>query len=211
MEPQLKKTKQPIVGPNDTFNAGDLSIDATDPQLLEKARNKWKEYGCFVVRGLNKSYVGSIAKHVERVASQSISLEKAGMADRIKEGWVTPDGTLFIPAHWDGTRYEKNRDSVLIADVAAVKEERSIHLSGTTNDSLPAAALYEDGTLREKQIMVLGLDYNTSSALLRCAMDDRTLDVVSAIFRNERENGRQDNLADGTNVSENCNKFLYIA
>ena len=48
--------------------------------------------------------------------------------------------------------------------------------------------MHPDGSPRTKQIMVLGLDYNTSSALLRCAMDDTTLDVVSAIIEAESEN-----------------------
>ena len=39
---------------------------------------------------------------VHRTVAQSIALEKAGRAEKIDEGWVTPDGTLFIPAHWDG-------------------------------------------------------------------------------------------------------------
>ena len=34
-------------------------------------------------------------------------------------------------------------------------------------------------------------DYNTRSALLRCAMDDRTLDVVSAIIEAESESENQ--------------------
>ena len=167
-------------------NISNLSIEATDPNLLEEASKKWKKYGCFVVRGLNKRYVDSIARQVEKTVIQSIMLEKAGMLDTIPEGWVTPDGTLFIPAAWDGTKYAKNRNSVVIEDVAAAEHDKDTsNLLSTMTENLIPSALHVDGTLRDKQIMVLGLDYNTSSALLRCAMDDRTLDVVSAIFRAE--------------------------
>ena len=169
-----------------TVNISNLSIEATDPNLLEEASKKWKKYGCFVVRGLNKRYVDSIARQVEKTVIQSIMLEKAGMLDTIPEGWVTPDGTLFIPAAWDGTKYAKNRNSVVIEDVAAAEHDKDTsNLLSTMTENLIPSALHVDGTLRDKQIMVLGLDYNTSSALLRCAMDDRTLDVVSAIFRTE--------------------------
>ena len=169
-----------------TVNISNLSIEATDPNLLEEASKKWKKYGCFVVRGLNKRYVDSIARQVEKTVIQSIMLEKAGMLDTIPEGWVTPDGTLFIPAAWDGTKYAKNRNSVVIEDVAAAEHDKDTsNLLSTMTENLIPSSLHVDGTLRDKQIMVLGLDYNTSSALLRCAMDDKTLDVVSAIFRAE--------------------------
>ena len=175
-----------------TVNINDLSIDSIDPDLLSKASIKWKQYGCFVVRGLNKSYVGSISQQVQRTVIQSIALEKAGILEAIKEGWVTPDGTLFIPAAWDGTKYEKNRESVVIEDVAKV-QKGTTHVAQTdaNKNNLPESALHNDGTVRDKQIMVLGLDYNTSSALLRCAMDKKTLDVVSAIFCVEADKERQ--------------------
>ena len=168
----------------------ELSIDANDPNLLRKATEKWKRYGCFVVRGLNKKYVESISRQVKQTADQSIAMEKAGMVDKIKEGWVTPDGTLFIPSAWDGTEYEKNRMSVVIEDVAETYEEKLNHYGGDST-KLPAFAMHPDGSPRTKQIMVLGLDYNTSSALLRCAMDDKTLDVVSAIIEAESESENQ--------------------
>ena len=180
-------------------NISNLSIEATDPNLLEEASKKWKKYGCFVVRGLNKRYVDSIARQVEKTVIQSIMLEKAGMLDTIPEGWVTPDGTLFIPAAWDGTKYAKNRNSVVIEDVAAAEHDKDAsNLLSTMTENLIPSALHVDGTLRDKQIMVLGLDYNTSSALLRCAMDDRTLDVVSAIFRTEANST--------TNISDKSTK-----
>ena len=183
MESELKS----YINEHGSITAEELSIDANDPNLLRKATEKWKRYGCFVVRGLNKKYVESISRQVKQTADQSIALEKAGMIEKIKEGWVTPDGTLFIPSAWDGTEFEKNRMSVVIEDVAETDEEKFNLCSGDST-KLPAFATHPDGSPRTKQIMVLGLDYNTSSALLRCAMDDTTLDVVSAIIESESEN-----------------------
>ena len=183
MESEIKS----YINEHGSITAEELSIDANDPNLLRKATEKWKRYGCFVVRGLNKKYVESISRQVKQTADQSIALEKAGMIEKIKEGWVTPDGTLFIPSAWDGTEFEKNRMSVVIEDVAETDEEKFNLCSGDST-KLPAFATHPDGSPRTKQIMVLGLDYNTSSALLRCAMDDTTLDVVSAIIEAESEN-----------------------
>ena len=183
MESELKS----YINEHGSITAEELSIDANDPNLLRKATEKWKRYGCFVVRGLNKKYVESISRQVKQTADQSIALEKAGMIEKIKEGWVTPDGTLFIPSAWDGTEFEKNRMSVVIEDVAETDEEKLNHYS-VDSTKLTALATHPDGSPRTKQIMVLGLDYNTSSALLRCAMDDTTLDVVSAIIESESEN-----------------------
>ena len=183
MESEIKS----YINEHGSITAEELSIDANDPNLLRKATEKWKRYGCFVVRGLNKKYVESISRQVKQTADQSIALEKAGMIEKIKEGWVTPDGTLFIPSAWDGTEFEKNRMSVVIEDVAETDEEKLNHYS-VDSIKLTALATHPDGSPRTKQIMVLGLDYNTSSALLRCAMDEKTLDVVSAIIEAKSEN-----------------------
>lgn len=186
-------------------SASDLSLDAFDPNLHELVVEKWRKYGCFVVRGLNQKYVAAIDDQVARTAAQSIALEKAGQVDQIKEGWVTPDGTLFIPAAWDGTYFEKNRNSAsVIDDVAAMAAKdtttTAIAPTTTTINSLPPAALHSDGTIREKQIMVLGLDYFTSSSLLRCTCDEKTVDIVAAIFQAEYSSACADPVATNTSV-----------
>ena len=142
--------------------------------------------------------------------AQSVALEKAGRAEIIKEGWVTPDGTLFIPAAWDGTSFEKNRKQNVYttlneaaSDASAAAADAGAADAGTAEAgaaeagaaeaaaaaaaaaALPAACLHADGSVRDKQIMVLGLDYFTSSALFHCACDERTVDIVAAIFRAE--------------------------
>src|ERR1041385_3191068 len=73
----------------------DIEVFADDLDL-ERAAKIYKEYGCLVVRGLNKRYVNDIQRDCEAVAQESIA--QLDRAKKIKEGWVTPNGTLFLPA-----------------------------------------------------------------------------------------------------------------
>ena len=70
------------------FFAGDLD--------LQRAAATFKEYGCLVVRGLMKPYIKEIHHNIETAAAESIALLER--AEKIVEGWRTPNGTLFIPA-----------------------------------------------------------------------------------------------------------------
>ena len=83
-----------------------------------------------------KPYIDEIHRDIEAAAAESI----AGLdsAEKIVEGWRTPNGTLFLPA--------------------------------------PA------GYSRDKQIMVLAINYFTSAAFFRSALDERALDIVEAIL-----------------------------
>ncbi len=56
----------------------------------------YKEHGCLVVRGLMKPYLADLRRDIEATAAQSVAL--LDRARQIPEGWVTPDGTLFLPA-----------------------------------------------------------------------------------------------------------------
>ncbi|MCZ6679828.1 MAG: phytanoyl-CoA dioxygenase family protein [Candidatus Poribacteria bacterium] len=96
----------------------------------------FKEYGALVVRGLMKEYIAGIHRDIEAAATESIAL--LDRAEKIVEGWRTPNGTLFLPA--------------------------------------------PPGYPRDKQIMVLGISYHTSTAFFRSALDGRTLDIVEAIL-----------------------------
>ena len=58
--------------------------------------------GC-VIRGLNDRWVEPILGAAARTVAQSRRLEQQGKLERVDEGWITPDGTLFIPAAHDGT------------------------------------------------------------------------------------------------------------
>ena len=63
---------------------------------VDQAAAIYQQYGCLVVRGLMRPYINAIARDVEIAAQQAIDL--LGEAKKTPEGWVTPDGTLFLPA-----------------------------------------------------------------------------------------------------------------
>ena len=63
---------------------------------VKKAAAIYKEHGCLVVRGLMKPYLEAINRDIENAARESIAL--LDQAKKIPEGWVTPNGTLFLPA-----------------------------------------------------------------------------------------------------------------
>src|SRR5579875_784756 len=71
----------------------ELDADALDPQ---QAAALYRTHGCFVVRGLMKPYLAEIQRDIEAAAQQAIAL--LDRAVKVPEGWVTPDGTLFLPA-----------------------------------------------------------------------------------------------------------------
>jgi phytanoyl-CoA hydroxylase len=112
----------------------DIELSAAD---LDPARAAaiYREHGCLVVRGLMKPYLAGINRDIEATAAQSISL--LDRARQVPEGWVTPDGTLFLPA--------------------------------------------PPGFPRDKQIMVLGIGYQTSAAFFRSAFHEPLLDIVEQI------------------------------
>ena len=111
----------------------ELSVDSLD---VEKAADIFEEHGCLVVRGLMKPYIDRINQDMEAAASESLALiEKA---EKIVEGWRTPNGTLFIPA--------------------------------------------PDGYNRNKQIMVLAMNYQTSGAFFQSAFDENAIRIVEGNF-----------------------------
>ncbi len=103
---------------------------------LAKAAAIYKEFGCLVVRGLMSAYLPALARDIETVAQEAIA--QLPQARQVTEGWVTPNGTLFLPApkHY----------------------------------------------ARDKQIMVLGINYHRSGAFFQTALDTKTLDLVEAIL-----------------------------
>lgn len=111
----------------------ELSVDSLD---VEKAADIFEEHGCLVVRGLMKPYVDRINEDMEAAASESLALIEE--AEKIVEGWRTPNGTLFIPA--------------------------------------------PDGYDRDKQIMVLAMNYQTSGAFFQSAFDQNAIRIVEAIL-----------------------------
>src|SRR3954452_21726023 len=70
-----------------------VSADNLD---VRKAAAIYQEHGCLVVRGLMKPYLRELHRDIEATAAQSLSL--LDQARQVREGWKTPDGTLFLPA-----------------------------------------------------------------------------------------------------------------
>jgi hypothetical protein len=111
----------------------ELSADNLD---VEGGAAIFREHGCLVVRGLMKPYISDIHSDIEAAARESIAL--LDRAEKVVEGWRTPNGTLFIPA--------------------------------------------PPGYPRDKQIMVLSVNYYTSAAFLRSALDEKALSIIEAIL-----------------------------
>ena len=68
----------------------------TDNVDVQRAADTFVEHGCLVVRGLMKPYIKAIHRDIEVAAAESIAL--LDRAEKIVEGWRTPNGTLFLPA-----------------------------------------------------------------------------------------------------------------
>ena len=119
--------------PTITVEDIEMSVDALD---VQKAADIFTNHGCLVVRGLMAPYVDAIHQDIEAAAAESISL--LDKAERIVEGWRTPNGTLFLPA--------------------------------------------PESYARDKQIMVLAVNYQTSAAFFRAAFDETAVNIVAAIL-----------------------------
>jgi hypothetical protein len=78
-----------------TVTVRDIEV-FTENLDLQKAASIYKEHGCLVVRGLMKRYLPELRRDIEAAAARAISL--LDQAKQVPEGWVTPDGTLFLPA-----------------------------------------------------------------------------------------------------------------
>jgi len=78
-----------------TVSVRDLEVFA-DRLDVAQAAAVYKEHGCLVARGLMKPYLAEIQRDIEATAASAIRL--LDRAERIPEGWRTPDGTLFLPA-----------------------------------------------------------------------------------------------------------------
>lgn len=120
---------------NENVTVQDIEVFA-DNLDVQRAAAIFREYGALVVRGLMKRYIPDLNRDIEASATQAIN--NLDRATQIREGWSTPDGTLFLPA--------------------------------------------PPGFKRDKQIMVLGISYQTSGAFFRSAFDDKAVDIVEAIL-----------------------------
>ncbi len=125
--------KHKVMEPDIT--ADEISVSIEDLNITEAAAI-YLQHGCLVVRGLMKPHIAGMAADIAATVRQSIEL--LDQAERKPEGWVSPNGSLFIPA--------------------------------------PA------GYRRDKQIMTVGINYLTSAAFLRAAVDPTALDILEAIL-----------------------------
>lgn len=71
----------------------ELQAQALDPA---RAAAIYRAHGCLVVRGLYRAHVPAIAADIAAAAAEAIAL--LPQAERIDTGWVTPDGSLHLPA-----------------------------------------------------------------------------------------------------------------
>lgn len=122
-----------VLEPQTTANELSVSIDDLN---IAQAAAIYRKHGCLVVQGLMKPYIADMARDIDATVQQSIAL--LDKAERRAEGWVSPNGSLFIPA--------------------------------------------PEGYQRDKQIMTVGINYLTSAAFLRAAMDDTALDILEVIL-----------------------------
>ena len=73
----------------------DIEVDTASLDV-GKAAATYKEHGCLVVRGLMAPYLEALNRDIETAARESLAL--LDQARQVPEGWVTPNGTLFLPA-----------------------------------------------------------------------------------------------------------------
>ena len=85
----MQKVKEPEI------SAKEISVCIEDLNVAEAAAI-YLQHGCLVVRGLMKPYIAEMAADIAATVGQSIEL--LDQAERKPEGWVSPNGSLFIPA-----------------------------------------------------------------------------------------------------------------
>ena len=78
-----------------TVRVEDIEVFADDLDI-RRAASIYKEHGCLVVRDLMKGYLKEIHRDIEAAAAKTIELMEK--AEKIPEGWKTPNGSLLIPA-----------------------------------------------------------------------------------------------------------------
>ncbi|HRJ48781.1 MAG TPA: phytanoyl-CoA dioxygenase family protein [Opitutaceae bacterium] len=78
-----------------TITVQDLEVFA-DRLDTGRAAAIYREHGALIVRGLMKPYLADIRRDIEASVAQALAL--LPQAQQVREGWNTPDGTLFLPA-----------------------------------------------------------------------------------------------------------------
>lgn len=86
-------TKKVVTAPPINVKDLEVSIDNLD---IKTAAAIYKEHGCLVVRGLMRSYVEAMYRDIMTTVETAIAA--LDQAREVPEGWITPNGCLFIPA-----------------------------------------------------------------------------------------------------------------
>jgi ectoine hydroxylase-related dioxygenase (phytanoyl-CoA dioxygenase family) len=81
--------------PTPAITVQELEVFA-DRLDAKRAASIYQEHGALVVRGLMKPYLADIRRDIEVSVAQALALLPS--AQKVPEGWTTPDGTLFLPA-----------------------------------------------------------------------------------------------------------------
>jgi len=77
------------------INIADIEVHV-DHVDLAQAANIYREHGCLVVRGLMKPYIEGMNHDIMQTVETAIG--QLDEAREVPEGWVTPNGCLFLPA-----------------------------------------------------------------------------------------------------------------
>lgn len=93
-------TSKTLTAPN-AVGIEQLEVHADDLDA-QQAAAIYREHGALIVRGLMKPYLDEINRDIEATVQQSLGLLE--QARQTREGWITPDGTLFLPAPANFTR-----------------------------------------------------------------------------------------------------------
>lgn len=81
--------------PQRRVSAVDLSMPVHELDVGEAAYI-YQVHGCLVARGLMRPYIAEMARDIAATVEQSV--EMLDRSEKRTEGWVTPNGSLFIPA-----------------------------------------------------------------------------------------------------------------
>lgn len=63
---------------------------------VKKAGEIYREYGCLVVRGMTRPYIDAIARDIDAIHQETLAQQNE--AQKVPEGWRTPNGGLLLPA-----------------------------------------------------------------------------------------------------------------
>ena len=77
------------------ITADEISVSVEKLDVAQAAAT-YRQHGCLVVRGLMKQYIAEMAEDIAVTVQQSMAT--LDQAERRPEGWVAPNGSLFIPA-----------------------------------------------------------------------------------------------------------------